>query len=148
MSFQTQVLKQMDELNDNNLVALYNLYGEELEQALNIIDQKALVKYVDDQYQSMPEFYTTTDFRHFVTARHCSCQSFCNKVRKGHCLVCKHVLAVQLSKKFMADAAFDVVSDPTKYQFAFQQFTKQILEDKVTVTLDLSGLDRMLAKNQ
>ena len=50
MSFQTQVLKQMEELNDSNLIALYNLYGEDLEQALNIIDQKALVKYVDDQH--------------------------------------------------------------------------------------------------
>lgn len=94
MSFQTQVLKQMDELNDSNLVALYNLYGEDLEQALNIIDQKALVKYVDDQHQSMPEFYTTADFRLFVTTHSCSCQSFCSKIRKGHCLACKHVLAV------------------------------------------------------
>lgn len=44
----------------------------------------------------------------------------------------------------MADAAFDVVVDPTKYEFAFQQFTRQIVEDKVTVTLDLSGLDQLL----
>lgn len=132
----------MEELNDNNLVALYNLYGEELEQALNIIDQRALVKYVDDQRQSMPEFYTTTDFRYFVTTRSCSCQSFCNKIRKGHCLVCKHVLAVQFNKKFMADSAFDVILDPVKYQFALEQFTRQIVEDKVMVTLDLSGLDQ------
>ena len=147
MSFQTQVLKQMEELNDSNLIALYNLYGEDLEQALNIIDQKALVKYVDNQHQSMPEFYTTTDFRHFVTARSCSCQSFCNKIRKGHSLVCKHVLAVQLNKKFMADTAFDVMLDPIKYQYVFELFMKQIVSDKITVTLDLSDLDSMLQKN-
>ena len=44
----------------------------------------------------------------------------------------------------MGDAAFDVMLDSVKYQYVFELFMKQIVSDKITVTLDLSSLDSML----
>ncbi|CAL6071035.1 SWIM-type [Hexamita inflata] len=91
---QHSILQQITSLDSDSLSILLSLYPDDLEGALTLIDTHQIVFCSIQGFA--PKFFTTPDFRFFITMNGCSCYPFINKTRRNEEKMCKHILAATL----------------------------------------------------
>lgn len=93
--------EEKDTISDDMLSALNSVFPFNLLQALNLLDQDSVTKYVCTT--SRRELYQVLGDRKnhyfcFASSLYCSCPSFVyNTLIKGEALMCKHQLAMRLA---------------------------------------------------
>eukprot|EP00045_Choanoeca_perplexa_P000527 m.14871 g.14871 ORF g.14871 m.14871 type:complete len:146 (-) comp10362_c0_seq2:30-467(-) len=89
------------QIDNDVLSSLLALFGHTLEQALNLVDRRAVCKYTTASGRTVCEINSTSGQSYIVLldARFCSCHAYEYTVLKHSALLCKHLLAAEIATR-------------------------------------------------
>ncbi|KAM6463162.1 zinc finger SWIM domain-containing protein 7 isoform 4-T4 [Liasis olivaceus] len=96
-----KAFRETSQVSDDLLLALRFVFGTSVVPALDLVDRQSVTRFVSPSGRTVYQVVGTSGklYTCYASCHFCSCPAFAFSVlRKGDNLVCKHLLAIYLSR--------------------------------------------------